>query len=189
MTRILGILFIVAFNIKNINAQNVYNTIQVDVNYDYLIEDFSYCSFYEFEINSSTVLENESLINLKNSLENDGYFSEGNPSIQIYSIIEVSWSGVKYNFIYYSKNIDDNKEFTFSGFENLEDPKLETLKSVLKLKNDVFWYFYNNEIDSEFQDLSNARLSVNDQNGILNIEKLAEIIEKNKSTLSQYLDE
>ncbi|HET8858953.1 hypothetical protein [Marivirga sp.] len=158
----------------------------MEVNYDYLIEDFSYCSFYEYRIEESTALENEILMNFKDSLLSAGFFTEDNGSVQIYSIINMAWSDSDYSFIFYSVNLEDNKEFNFKGFQNLNDPKLENIRNVLRLQNDVFWYFYNNEPDSVFQELNTIRVSVNDENGNLNIFELASFIGDNENIFNEY---
>ena len=66
---------------------------------------------------------------------------------------------------------------------------IHKFKSVLFLKENAFAQFEMNEKNDKYLEINKLKPLVKDADGILNIYKLGEIIEKNKASLSKYLDE
>lgn len=167
-------------------AQDDFNAIQVDVSYDNLIDDFTYCSFYEFQITETNNLENLILVDLRDSLLNAGFFAEENATVQVYSIISLKWNNSNVDLVYFSANNEGQKDYSFFGFQDLSESSLSNLKPVLRLENDAFWYFYNNEADPEYQELNSIRNSVVDPKGNLNVFKLSDTISRNLTLFDKY---
>jgi hypothetical protein len=70
------------------------------------------------------------------------------------------------------------------------DSYLKSIQSVFqKLSLNIFFEFYNAENNPSYPDINALKPLVKDADGTLNIFKLATIIEKNRSSLSKYLDE
>jgi hypothetical protein len=66
----------------------------------------------------------------------------------------------------------------------------ETILSLFKLISaNVFIQFSNNNDNPKYPVINKLKPLVKDADGVLNIYKLAEVIEKNKASLSKYLDE
>ncbi len=65
-------------------------------------------------------------------------------------------------------------------------PSLEFI--INNINVDLFWQFYSKKSDSKYPEVNKLKPLVKDENGILNIEKLAKVIRENQSSLKQYLD-
>ncbi len=102
-------------------------------------------------------------------------------SIIKYQIVKDSVSVLYKTSQFYKKN--GKWEITnVSGLRNIDN--------VFKLlSNDAFWQFYNKENNPKYPEINKLKPLVKDANGVLNIEKLAEVIKENKARLSKYLDE
>lgn len=76
-------------------------------------------------------------------------------------------------------------------WQEFDDKELfETKKEVLRLlPTKIFWQFYAREDNPEYLEINKLKPLVKDANGVLNIEKLAQVIKENKASLSKYLDE
>lgn len=66
---------------------------------------------------------------------------------------------------------------------------VEKLKLILYLKEEAFAQFEMSENYMKHPEINNLKPLVKDADGVLNIYKLADIIQKNKTLLSKYLDE
>jgi hypothetical protein len=75
------------------------------------------------------------------------------------------------------ENTDNNKE-------------LDLMKSILKNSNsNIIFEFYNRKNNKNYPEINTLKPLVKNENGILDIEKLAQVIKENKSTLSKYIDQ
>ncbi|WP_159289956.1 hypothetical protein [Tenacibaculum maritimum] len=63
------------------------------------------------------------------------------------------------------------------------------LKVLIKMNFEVFINFYSNEKNNRnYPEINKLKPFVKDANGVLNIEKLAKVLEENKTLLAKYLD-
>lgn len=113
----------------------------VDVKFSYSLNNFEYCSFYEFQIKESTELDDPSLRLLKDQKQASGFF---NPSsidsyLNIHSMITFNYRGEEIAVIGYSENSGETK--LYNSFPALVS--IERYENIFKLTNDAFWQFYN----------------------------------------------
>lgn len=81
-------------------------------------------------------------------------------------------------------------EQTKNEYKESNDVGLDGLKNLIRtMKLDTFWDFYSSKNNSKTPEINKLKSLVKDADGVLNIYKLAEVIEKNKASLSKYLDE
>lgn len=81
-------------------------------------------------------------------------------------------------------------EQTKNEFKESNDIELNGLKNLIRImKLDTFWNFYSSKNNSKTPEINKLKPLVKDADGVLNIYKLAEVIEKNKASLSKYLEE
>lgn len=163
------------------------NLFAQDIEYNFGLNNFSYCSFYKYKIDKSFSSNNSFLNKLKNDYETTNFFNEDN-QLNILSAISFSRNGNTEMIIRYQKV--ENEQISYHYFYS--DEKLKSkfgkVENILALKNDIFWQFYNNTNNSHFPEINRLKPQVKDADGTLNLFKLAEVIEKNKSTLSKYFE-
>lgn len=119
--------------------------------------------------------------------------------ISVLSKITVEYNQKKYCFIKF-KIVQKEEVSKVSVFvlekqketwkENTISNKIiQNIKLVLSLKEDAFSQFEIQENNPEYPEINKLKPLVKDTDGVLNIYKLAEVIEKNKTALAKYLDE
>lgn len=70
------------------------------------------------------------------------------------------------------------------GNENIK--KIEHVFGILT--TEAFWQFYDTDNDSRYPEINALKYLVKDENGILNIEKLAEVVTQNKNDLEPFFE-
>lgn len=163
------------------------NGLAQNTEYNFNLNDFSYCSFYKYKIDKSFNSDNSFLNKLKNNYQSKNFFNEKN-HLNILSAISFSWNENLEMIIRYQKI--ENKQVSYHYFYSNENLKstFAKIENVLTLKNDIFWQFYNDTDNSNFSEINILKPQVKDADGTLNIFKLAEIIEKNSGLLSKYIE-
>lgn len=163
------------------------STLAQDTEYSFNLNEFSYCSFYKYKIDKSFNSDNSFLNKLKNDYQSKNFFGEEN-QLNILSAMSFSWNGNLEMIIRYQKI--ENEQISYHYFYSDEKLKLKfnKIEKILTLKNDIFWQFYNNTNNSNFPEINRLKPQVKDADGTLNLFKLAEIIDKNKTILSKYFD-
>lgn len=189
-----NLLSILVFTITfQINAQNNDQEGKlVSVDYSFGLNDISYCNFYEYKIDENTFLDNTKLRALKQGFEEDGFYKDENSPgnyLKIKSLLSLRWKDNIETLICYSviKDNESENNLIYSTEKHLET--INNIDLVLKLSNDAFWEFYNNKDNSNYPEINKLKPLVKDDGGILNIEKLAQVLNDNKSPLQKYLDE
>jgi hypothetical protein len=187
------LLLLLLFNLY-VKAQNINNKIEehiVNVDFSYPFSEINYCSFNKYLINSETKVENDEYIKLKQQLISSNFFVQEKSFknyLKIKSKLSFIWNGERIILINY-KTVNDKDEKNNLIFCTNKSFDLSILKSILNLSNDSFWQFYNSENNLNYPEINNLKPLVKDADGVLNIYKLAEVIEKNKVLLSKYMDE
>ena len=166
-----------------------YAQTDVNVSFNYKLSNFSYCGFYEFYVNKNTDnLEND-LYSLKKQYEESNFFENDTNKVQILSSINFDWNKQKQTIVYYKEMKDSIESYRFFYTNTNYKDVLENVQNILILKNDAFWAFYNSENDPKYPEINEVKPFVKDADGVLDIFKLAKIIETNKTLLSKYLEE
>lgn len=163
----------------------------VNVEFSYPFNEINYCSFDKYIIDNDTKLENEEFISLKNQLIKSNFFVKEKTFknyLKIKSKLSFIWNGEKIILINY-KTVNENEENRNLIFSTNKSFDLSNFTVLLNLNNDSFWQFYNLGNNSKYPEINKLKPFVRDADGVLNIYKLAEVIEKNKASLSKYLDE
>lgn len=71
-----------------------------------------------------------------------------------------------------------------------KDDNFENVAYVIKvLKPLAFWEFFNRQNNKKYPEINKLKPIVQNRNGILDIEKLAQVLKDNKASLAKYLDE
>lgn len=165
----------------------------VEVHFSYGLNSVSYCNFYEFKIYKNTKIEkNLFLQELQNSYK-DSVLSTSNDAsgnyLKIKSVLKFLWNNENVICVNFN-TVNSNGEKENKIYTNISSLKIiKEIKGVLKLSNETFWQFYNNEDDSRYPEINKLKPLVKDANGVLNIEKLAKVLKENKGVLSKYLDD
>lgn len=176
MTFKLYLAFILILFSNIIKAQNL-------INFKYINTVYNEISFQEFANNKITFSEFKikNNLNFKNIKDID--------SINIKAIINFSSKNNNYLVLKFKK-LNLNKELKLICFENEQLTDLPYPYSIiLKLKGLYLMEFYSSNNNTEYPEINKLKPLVKDADSILNIYKLAEIIEKNKATLFKYFDE
>ena len=176
-----------SFLTSSLYAQDNFVPTDTKVNLAIALENPEYCSFFDFEIKSNTLINDDRLIELKKSLGST-FFAEGNILI-IHSILQFKDSiGIVFLIGYSELNTDDiyNSQVYVNGdeFEHKDD-----FIAITNLKSDAFWQFYNDEDNPKYPVINQLKSQVNDRTHIMNINKLASIVRDNKSKLQEYFIE
>lgn len=158
-----------------------------NVEYNFNFNDFSYCSFYEYKIDKSFNSDNSFLNQLKNEYDKKSFFT-GDNQLEILSAVSFLWESNPVMIICYQKT--ENKQVSTHYFYSRDDLKMNfnKIEIVLRLTNDAFWQFYNDINNRDFPEINRLKSLAKDADGMLNLFKLAEIIEKNKNSLSKYFN-
>ncbi|RSC93663.1 hypothetical protein [Tenacibaculum singaporense] len=183
------ILCLVLFSSKFVSGQDLLGE-SVEVNYSYLTKDITYCDFYEFKILKDTKLEDIFLNELKSDYIDKAFFElkpNGRVSyLKIESMFKFRFNKKEVAVICYRENdVKQKKVFISDKSAYLSGVFAE----ISKLSNESFWQFYNSIDDPNFPEINKLKPSLKDANGVLNIEKLAQVLKENKASLAKYLDE
>ena len=80
------------------------------------------------------------------------------------------------------------KEYN-NQWEEIKKSCYPSLEVILKnADSKMFWQFYSKEDDIKYPNINKLKLLTKDENGVLNIKKLAKVLEENKSVLAKYLN-
>ncbi len=161
-----------------INSSNITDSIYIKVNYEKTPEGLLTQSF-----SNLFVLNQDSIIN----------------QLVVYSKIIISYNQKEWCFIKFKTKekelLSKNQVFILSKSDSLWNKKdsineiINSVKTILSLKNNAFLQFEVAEDNPSYPEINKLKPLVKDADGVLNIFKLADVIEKNKSILGKYLDE
>ena len=90
---------------------------------------------------------------------------------------------IKRDIVVFSKNEDNWSLSTESNYI------IEKISTILKLNNEAFSQFEIMENNGKYLEINKLKSLVKDDDGVLNLSKLADVIEKDKILFSKYLDE
>jgi hypothetical protein len=171
---------------------------------------FSESYYYDYVMNSNNVTDS---IYTKVNSENS---PEGLLTIKFNNLLEANKESVLNKIALFSKiTLEYNQDtYCFIKFKNIENNAIsktlffvskkesnvwkeysetnkiiEKVKSILFLKENAFSQFEISDNNPKYAEINKLKPLVKDADGVLNIYKLAEVIEKNKVTLSKYLEE
>lgn len=167
-------------------------------------------SYFDYVINSNNVKDSlYTKINQDNTVEglltqkfND--FFEANKEkvlnkISLYSKITIQYNQENYCLIKYRtiQNISISKTqiYVCKKENNIwkeylnKNKIIEKIKLVLLLKENAFAQFEITEDNLKYPEINKLKSFAKDADGVLNLYKLANLIEKNQIVLSKYLDE
>ncbi|WP_369049334.1 hypothetical protein [Tenacibaculum sp. UWU-22] len=74
-------------------------------------------------------------------------------------------------------------------FERIKKIDKNIYEIIRGLKSIAINQFSNGENDSNYPEVNKLKPLVKDANGVLNVEKLAQVIKENRTTLAKYLDD
>jgi hypothetical protein len=157
---------------------------QSSINFKYINTFYDEISFEEYENNKTTFSEfkNKSKLNFQTIIKDID-------SINVKSKIKFSSKNKNY-LVIKLKKINLNKELKLICLENEQLTDLPyPYSTILKLKGAFLMEFYSSNNNQKYPEINKFKPLVKDSDGVLNIYKLADIIEKNKVTLFKYLDE
>ncbi len=168
----------------SLQAQNEFEATPAKVSLSIAIENPEYCTFFDFKIKANTSLKDERLIELNNSLVAN--FFEDNEALIIHSILQFKEDDADVFIINYSELKSDNSSIT-KFYSNKEAfIYKEDFLTITRLNNDAFWQFYNDEDDPKYPEINRLKAQANDRDHILNINKLATVINENKTQLESH---
>nr|WP_294931180.1 hypothetical protein [uncultured Flavobacterium sp.] len=123
--------------------------------------------------------------------------SEKETSIKLLTKIKIVYNNEEHIYIkYYEKtgNVSDlkiidilSRNSTFIKNESV-NIILDPIKRIMNSVNaNILFEFYNKENDISYPEINELKPLVKSSNGILDINKLADVVEKNKNILSKYI--
>lgn len=170
---------------------------------------FSESYYYDYVMNSNNVTDSiYTKVNSKNSPEglltmkfNDLLaINKENVlnKITLFSKITLEYNQDSYCIIKF-KDIENNSISKIQFFVSKKESNIwkeysqtnkiiEKIKSILFLKENSFSQFEISEDNPNYPEINKLKPLVKDADGVLNIYKLADVVEKNKASLSKYLD-
>ncbi|CAA0171009.1 hypothetical protein [Tenacibaculum maritimum] len=143
---------------------------------------------------------NDNSIEAKLTLKENSYFSIGDIDKKgLYFQLKLSFyeNEKLISFIKYGKIINKiRSNLKIIGYikrkqiwEELDENKYKEIVYILNNINEaIFWEFYKKENNPNYPEINKLKPFVKDANGVLNIEKLAKVLEENKTLLAKYLD-
>lgn len=170
---------------------------------------FSDANYYDYVLNSNNItdsiyvkkiIENnpESLLTIKHGSLLDKNEEKIINKIYLFSKINIQYNQDSYCVIKFK--IFENDKFSDVNFFVLKKDSniwkeyiqnnsiVKDIQKVLSLKNDAYSQFEISDNDSKFPEINKLKPLVKDADGVLNIHKLAVIIENNKELLSKYFE-
>jgi len=173
-----------------------------------IVKEYSFVNVYDYSFNSP---DKDSLLTRQlegNSIEAvlskrfSGEFSKNSKdsiyfSIKLITRMIVELNNGKHYFLSYKTSTSDNKFVTdyyeddsFGIKENTtSNNELDLLKSILKNSNAYLLFkFYNRSNNKNYPEINRLKPSTKNENGVLDLKKLAKVIEDNKAVLAKYLN-
>ncbi|WP_010182785.1 hypothetical protein [Aquimarina agarilytica] len=172
-------------------------------------KEYSFSNIYDYSIDSE---QKDSLItkvirgNNPEALISKKYSSKFSQSktestsfkIKLKTRLIVTINNTKHSLISY-KSSDNNKviitdyylddDSTFKENTRSND-EINLLKSILENSNaNLLFEFYNRRNNENYPEINKLKSQAKNSDGILDIKKLAKVLEENKAILSKYLDE
>jgi hypothetical protein len=199
------LIFLICFlNFLNSNAQKYTNIKAEMTNLFEFVNVYDYSdSDNKIEISdTNTTINTETIIFQKikgkiNILSN----KEIQSLVELMTKFKIIYNNQTHIFIKYkikeAKDIKENIEvidIIYDGAiykENeIKDDVSIAVEKILKYANaSILFEFYSSTDNSNFKDINSLKINVKDADGVLNIYKLAEELEKNKISLAKYLGE
>lgn len=106
-----------------------------------------------------------------------------------HSLAFLKYKRFKDSISYSSELIALEKDLNTATWKIIVESEFPNTEYAIKrLKSSAFWQFFNRHNDDDYPKINVLKPMVQDSNGILDIEKLGEVIKKNKTQLSDYLD-
>lgn len=177
--------------ITSIEKLDLTKLMELEISANY-VKELDYQILYKYEKDNYDDLETDSeIINLIG--QSGALIDEVNP---IFRFIFKNHDQI-YTILKFAKKINDNEVTTKLFLKENNEWKIISVPSkdvevFYKTFSSMKTIFLQNIInvgnDKNFTAINNLKSSFKDENGIINIYKLADVIEKNKSTLSKYLD-
>lgn len=197
-------LIILSFSFQCIFSQKDYIGKEIKATASF---QFKKSSYYDYQINakhSDSIYSKKMNINTPEGLltQKHSSFFEQNPEEQkeivLYSRITLKYNISEYYFIKYGLKVQEKithktalferKNNNWIWLDNIENSILKSVLTLLKLKNNAFAQFEIEEENTDFPEINRLKIQAKDADGTLNLFKLAEVIEKNRSTLSKYIE-
>lgn len=160
------------------------------------INVFEFTNVYDYTKEDNDTLMNSKIIT---KLPENLLRTEKEASIKLLTKLKIIYNNEEHIYIkYLLKRADiSNLEIIDIVFANniflRDESKNVSLGSVKKILNSVnakiLFEFYNKGDNNLYLEINRLKPFVKSPNGILDINKLADVIEKNKILLSKYLDE
>ena len=180
------------------NSVSIHQSVQLDEPYiyDYEINSSNMDSvvthvFFNNTAESKLIQQYEREL-AKNTIEENRYF------IRLKSKLSYKYHGKLISIIKY-QSVEDSlvsnlmvlqflkKQGLWMEYKSSETKQVVNIFQQLSL--DTFWQFYNKENNPKYPEINKLKPLVKDANGVLNVEKLAQVIKENKASLRKYLDE
>jgi len=98
---------------------------------------------------------------------------------------------------YYEENLNKEKKVFSIVLQNIDKewhkvtlPEIKSIRYVIEiLQPSAFMEFYSKKNNPKYQEINSLKSLVQNEKGILNIDKLALVLKANKNKLSEYLDQ
>lgn len=188
------LLIIILSSIKS-NSQSIVTTKAKLTN----IFEFSYVHDYT-QREKDTLLSNKNLDKLPEKLIFNSLGNDTLSSIKLLTKFEIVNNNKIHNYIKYNiikQNESPKLEIMDITFKQnkwekniSEDLICTSVKKILQFADaNIIFEFYNKENNNFYFEINKLKQSVKDENNVVDLHKLAEVIEKNKASLSKYLDE
>lgn len=173
---------------------------KIKIKTDYLIPLFNqkYCTYF---INDLSEFKEEGIKKLIGHIKAINLSSEDEKT-EIIPIHKFEYSKKEKKIIFIKclkKIIPNNQEYLTNVFELVDgnlniynelDNSDNLIKELISIsKQEIITEFSNGEDNPNHPEINKLKPLVKDANGILNIEKLAQVLKENKSALSKYLDQ
>ncbi len=174
-------------------------------------KEYSYANIYDYKINASkedSIISRKLSSSIPEGLLTDQYadkLSENKKDsisfeLIMYSRLLVDINAERICLIKYKTRSNSNTSShiifkakkTVGNWSNLvkSNKEIQLLEQILLDTNvDILFQFFNKKDSPKYTDINKLKPEVKDENGGLNIKKLAEIILNNKTVLQKYLKE
>lgn len=163
--------------------------VSVGVSYSYALSDFSFIDFEDITLDSETNLDSKNPLKpFENLLKNKS------DSLKLGQAVSFTWKTYGELIVLKYWDLAGNKleatllSSTKGELSINDDPDLKNIiYATQHLKSDVFWEFYNRK-ESKMPIIQKYRPQVRDQRGILNLDKLGEVMQNNQSEIRSFCD-
>jgi hypothetical protein len=189
-------ILIILLSFINSNSQTTITTKAKFTN----IFEFANIHDYTQKERDTLVVTNKNIANLPENLILSSLANNPESSIKLLTKFIVTYNNETHTYIKYNlvnKNeppkleiIDiqmNTNKWEQNKFENLI---FIPIKKILQFSNaNILFEFYNKDDNSSYPEINKLKSLIKDDNNVLDIYKLADIIEKNKVSLTKYLGE